>query len=134
MTDTRLNLIGGEWKAGPAATPDINPSNTNDVVGEYAQAGVADLNAAVAAAKAAFPAWSRTTGQERYEILKKASDEVLARKEELGKLLSREEGKTLPEGIGEATRAGQAGDPGADDCVVWIGVHGSSGTFEGGWT
>ncbi|HJT12848.1 MAG TPA: aldehyde dehydrogenase family protein, partial [Dongiaceae bacterium] len=58
-------------------------------------------------AKAAFPAWSRTTPQERYDILKKASDEVLARKEELGRILSREEGKILAEGIGEAARAGQ---------------------------
>ena len=54
-----------------------------------------------------FPAWSRSNPQERYEILKKASDEILARREELGRLLSREEGKTLAEGIGEAGRAGQ---------------------------
>jgi aldehyde dehydrogenase (NAD+) len=66
-----------------------------------------DVAKAVAAAKAAFPAWSRTTPQERYDILKKASDEVLARKEELGRILSREEGKILAEGIGEAARAGQ---------------------------
>ncbi len=87
--------------------PQHQPSNTNDVVGEYSQGTVEDLNNAVAAAKVAFPAWSRSTPQERYDILKKASDEILARKEELGRLLSREEGKTLPEGIGEATRAGQ---------------------------
>ena len=92
MTEMLKNLIGGEWKSGSNASKDINPSNTNDVVNDYAQGTVADLNAAVAAAKAAFPAWSRTTGQERYEILKKAADEVLARREELGKLLSREEG------------------------------------------
>ncbi|MBL8831518.1 MAG: aldehyde dehydrogenase family protein [Rhodospirillales bacterium] len=117
MTEMLKNLIGGEWKAGTNASKDINPSNTNDVVNDYAQGTVADLNAAVAAAKAAFPAWSRTTGQERYEILKKASDEVLARREELGKLLSREEGKTLPEGIGEATRAGQILAFFAGECV-----------------
>lgn len=101
------NLIAGEWVGAQNASRNINPSNTNDVVGEYAQATVEDANNAVAAAKAAFPAWSRTTPQERYEILKKASDEILARKEELGRLLSREEGKTLAEGIGEAGRAGQ---------------------------
>jgi len=101
------NLIAGEWAGAGNASRNINPSNTNDVVGEYSQGTVEDLNNAVAAAKAAFPAWSRSTPQERYEVLKKASDEILARKEELGKLLSREEGKTLAEGIGEATRAGQ---------------------------
>jgi alpha-ketoglutaric semialdehyde dehydrogenase len=107
MTEMFKNLIAGEWAGGANASRNVNPSNTNDVVGEYAQGSVEDLNNAVAAAEAAFPAWSHTTPQERYEILKKASDEILTRKDELGRLLSREEGKTLPEGIGEATRAGQ---------------------------
>ena len=61
---------------------------------------------AIAAAKAAFPAWSRSGIQQRHDILKKVGDEILARKDELGRLLSREEGKTLPEGIGETMRAG----------------------------
>jgi alpha-ketoglutaric semialdehyde dehydrogenase len=65
------------------------------------------VDAAVASARAAFPSWSRTVPAARGEILKKAAAEILARKEELGRLLSREEGKTLPEGIGEVTRAGQ---------------------------
>jgi len=107
MTDSFKNLIAGEWVEGTSQNTNLNPSNTGDVVGHYARASKAQAEAAIAAAKAAFPAWSRTTPQERYEILKKASDETLARKEELGRLLSREEGKTLPEGIGEATRAGQ---------------------------
>jgi aldehyde dehydrogenase (NAD+) len=107
MGDIFKNLIAGEWVEGTSINADVNPSNTKDVVGEYARASKAQAEDAIAAAKAAFPAWSRSTPQERYEILKKASDEILARKEELGRLLSREEGKTLPEGIGEATRAGQ---------------------------
>jgi acyl-CoA reductase-like NAD-dependent aldehyde dehydrogenase len=101
------NFIGGEQVAGTQAVRNINPSNTDDVVGEFASGSAVDVAKAVAAAKAAFPAWSRTTPQERYDILKKASDEVLARKEELGRILSREEGKILAEGIGEAARAGQ---------------------------
>lgn len=107
MTEHFKNLIAGEWIEGASVSKNINPSDTKDVVGEYARASKAQAEQAIAAAKAAFPAWSRTTPQERYEILKKASDEILARKDELGKLLSREEGKTLPEGIGETTRAGQ---------------------------
>jgi aldehyde dehydrogenase (NAD+) len=102
-----LNFIAGEWAKGANVTKNINPSNTNDVVGEYVQADVADTEAAVAAARAAFPAWSRTTPQERHDILKRAGDEIIARKDELGALLSREEGKTLPEGVGETVRAGQ---------------------------
>ncbi len=107
MTEHFKNLIAGEWVEGASVSINVNPSDTNDVVGHFARASKEQAEQAIAAAKAAFPAWSRTTPQERYEILKKASDEILARKDELGKLLSREEGKTLPEGIGEATRAGQ---------------------------
>lgn len=101
------NFIGGEWVAAANAAPNVNPSDLSDTVGEYARASRADAEAATAAAKAAFPAWSRTSPHLRYEALKRISDEILARKEELGRLLAREEGKTLADGIGEATRAGQ---------------------------
>ena len=104
------NFIAGEWVDGSSVTRDINPSNTNDLVGEYSQADAAQTNAAIEAAHAAFPAWSRTTPQERHDILLRVSTEILARREELGRLLSREEGKTLAEGIGEANRAGQIFD------------------------
>jgi acyl-CoA reductase-like NAD-dependent aldehyde dehydrogenase len=107
MTAILKNFIGGEWVDGAGITKNINPSNTNDVVGEYAKADRAQTEKAIAAAKAAFPAWSRSTPQERYEALNKVATEILARREELGKLLAREEGKTLPEGIGEVARAGQ---------------------------
>jgi len=107
MTDLHRNLVAGEWIEGEDATDDINPSNTDEVVGRYARGSKADAERAIAAAKAAFPAWSKSGVQQRYEILKKASDEILARKDELGRLLSCEEGKTLAEGIGETVRAGQ---------------------------
>lgn len=101
------NLIDGAWRDGVSASRNINPSNTDDVVGEYAQADRAQALEAVAAAKAAFPGWRAATPQARADALDKIGTEILARKEELGRLLSREEGKTLPEGIGEAARAGQ---------------------------
>ena len=101
------NFIAGNWTPAGTAAPNINPSNTKDVVGDYARASRAQAEDAIKAAKAASAAYARATPQERYEALKKISDEILARKDELGRLLSREEGKTLPEGIGEATRAGQ---------------------------
>ncbi len=103
------NLIDGEWVDGEAIG-NINPSNTDDVVGDYARATAADADLAIAAAVAAFPSWSRSTPLERHAVLRKASDEILARKEELGTLLSREEGKTLAEGIGETIRAAQVFD------------------------
>lgn len=101
------NLIDGAWVAGADATANINPSNTDDVIGEYARASSDDARAAIAAAKAAFPSWSRSGILERHAILKAAANEILARKDELGRLLSREEGKTLAEGIGETVRASQ---------------------------
>ncbi len=101
------NFIAGAWSKAANASKDINPSNTGDVVGEFPQASAADAETAIAAAKAAFPAWSRSTVQQRHDVLKKIGDEIIARKDELGRLLSREEGKTLAEGIGETVRAGQ---------------------------
>lgn len=101
------NYIAGEWVAASEAAPNLNPSNTNDVIGDFARASARETEAAIAAAYDAFPAWSRSSIQTRHDILKKIGDEIIARKDELGHLLSREEGKTLPEGIGEVTRAGQ---------------------------
>lgn len=90
------NLIAGEW-VGSDGVENINPSNTNsEVIGAHARASADDVKTAIAAAKAAFPAWSRSGILERHAILKKTSDEIMARKEELGRLLAREEGKTLP--------------------------------------
>jgi aldehyde dehydrogenase (NAD+) len=107
MNATLKNFVAGDWLEGAAVSRNINPSNTNDVIGEYARADTAQTAAAIAAAKAAFPAWSRSTPQARFDALNQISIEILARKDELGRLLAREEGKTLPEGIGEVARAGQ---------------------------
>ena len=101
------NLIAGDWVDSADANANINPSNTADVVGEYARADTANADAAIAAAAAALPAWASGSIQARADMLDAVGTEILARKAELGELLSREEGKTLPEGIGEAARAGQ---------------------------
>jgi aldehyde dehydrogenase (NAD+) len=105
-TSTFRNYIAGDWVAGVTAIANRNPSDVNDIIGEYAQADAAQARAAIAAAKDAFPTWSIGSIQERANILDRAGNEILARKDELGRLLSREEGKTLPEGVGEAMRAG----------------------------
>jgi alpha-ketoglutaric semialdehyde dehydrogenase len=117
----QANYIGGDWVASIDAAPSINPSDTRDVVGEFARASVADAERAIAAARAAFPAWSRSGIQQRHDILKKVGDEILARRDELGRLLSREEGKTLAEGIGETARAGQIFLFFAAECVRQAG-------------
>ena len=62
---------------------------------------------AVDAAKEALPSWALSSPQVRSDLLDRVGTTILARKEELGALLSREEGKTLAEGIGETVRAAQ---------------------------
>ncbi len=103
---SKQNYINGQWVDGPNATANVNPSNTSDVIGEYAQADRAQAESAIAAARAAFPKWALAGVQQRADILDQIGNEIIARKEELGTLLSREEGKTKAEGIGEAARAG----------------------------
>jgi len=100
------NYVNGQWVAGTAWSKNINPSDLSDVVGEYAQADQAQTQEAIAAARAAAPAWGAFNVQARADALEKIGAEIVARKDELGKLLSREEGKTLAEGVGEVVRAG----------------------------
>jgi aldehyde dehydrogenase (NAD+) len=105
--DAAANYIAGEWVASSQGAESINPSNTRDVVGTFTRGSADDVKRAIAAAKQAFPQWSRSGIQQRHDLLKKVGDEILARKDELGRLLAREEGKTLPEAVGEVARAGQ---------------------------
>ena len=67
------NLIGGEWVAGSKSQPNINPSDTRGVIGEYAQADVEQARHAIAAASHAFRAWSVTTPQQRFDVLEAAA-------------------------------------------------------------
>jgi len=106
MSTLHQNLIGGQWLPGAGVNVNRNPSDLSDVVGEFAQADAAQAQAAIAAAKAAFAKWGWSSIQERADILDRAGSAILARKDELGRLLAREEGKTLPEAIGESARAG----------------------------
>lgn len=100
------NLIGGEWRACSDAMPNINPSSTGDIVGHYARASKGDVQDALAAARSAAPGWASETPQRRCDILETAATEIIARKDALGDLLAREEGKTLAEAVGEVVRAG----------------------------
>ena len=101
------NFINGEWLEGKGVRENLNPSDLTDIVGEYAQADKAQTEAAIAAAKAAQPAWAAATPQVRADALEFIGTELLARKDEIGRLLSREEGKPLSNGIAETTRAAQ---------------------------
>lgn len=101
------NLVGGEWHETAQSLANVNPSDLSDVIGHAALGTRADIDAAIDAAHAAAPGWAGSTPQQRFDVLDFIGSEILARRQELGRLLSREEGKTLAEGIGEAARAGQ---------------------------
>lgn len=111
------NLIAGAWTEGADETQNINPSNLSDTVGVYTRADEAQTEQAIQAAQEAFKTWQFSTIQQRHDALEFIGNEIIARKEELGKLLSREEGKTLPEGMGEAVRAGQIFKFFAGECL-----------------
>jgi acyl-CoA reductase-like NAD-dependent aldehyde dehydrogenase len=101
------SVVNGTPVMGDETRPDINPSDLGDVVAEASIAGPDVAVDAVHSAASAFGAWSRTTPWQRAEVLDRAGSEVIARADELGDLLAREEGKTLPEARGEVVRAAQ---------------------------
>jgi len=105
MSDTLTHLINGETVSSGAPGESINPSDLDDVVARYPKAGAAEVNEAVEAARAAFPGWSEASPEVRSDVLDRAGSIIMSRAKELGTLLSREEGKTLPEGTGEVMRA-----------------------------
>ncbi|MFN3814605.1 aldehyde dehydrogenase family protein [Brevundimonas sp.] len=107
MSDT-LELshwINGEKVSTDRPSESLNPSDTRDLVARVPDGGDAEVNAAVDAARAAFGGWADASPEVRADVLDKASNILMERREEVGRLLSREEGKTLAEGIGETARA-----------------------------
>ncbi len=103
----KLNYLAGQWVEGVRAVANLNPSDTSDIEATYSFGDERTVETAVAAARAAAPAWAASTPQQRFDLLDRIGSEILARKAALGDLLAREEGKTLPEAIGEVARAGQ---------------------------
>ncbi len=107
MSNLNQNFIAGEWLAGTSEIANINPSDLADTIGHYAQADAAQLQRALDAAATAQQEWARAGLERRYNVLMAIGNELIARCEELGTLLAREEGKTQPEGKGEVYRSGQ---------------------------
>jgi aldehyde dehydrogenase (NAD+) len=107
MPSEYLNFIGGQWirSRNSQTFANINPANTDDVVGTF-QASASDVvDAAFDAAAAALPAWEALPAPRRGEYLFKAAEIMDAKAASLGEEMTREEGKTLPEAIGEVKRA-----------------------------
>lgn len=107
MSDTKRNYIAGEWVAGQSEIENRNPSDLSDLVGLFAQATASQLDDALDAAARAQAEWAAYGLERKQAVLMAIGTEMMARAEELGTLLSREEGKPLAEGKGEVYRAGQ---------------------------
>ncbi|WP_102386662.1 aldehyde dehydrogenase family protein [Vibrio cyclitrophicus] len=99
--------IGGEWQAGVSTVANINPSDISESIGNFAQASAEQVQQAISAAKHAQPEWEKTPIERKQAVLQAIGNELIARCDELGTLLSREEGKPFAEGRGEIYRAGQ---------------------------
>jgi len=101
------NFIAGEWVEGPGVIDNYNPSDLSEHLGQFTQADAQTTQRAIAAARAAQPQWAATGLEARYNTLLAVGTELMSRAEELGRILSSEEGKPLAEGKGEIYRAGQ---------------------------
>src|SRR5215468_10935702 len=106
MTPLR-SFIGGSFRDGGHLSHDVNPAHPAEAVADVLQADQALASEAVDAASAAFPSWRATPPPARGDILRKAADLLEARAADVGRDLTREEGKTLAEGVGETRRAVQ---------------------------
>lgn len=107
MTLETRNFIAGDWQDGATVLDNRNPSDLSDLIGAFAQADAAQLHAALSAARHAQAEWGATGPQKRHDVLMAIGTEMMARAEEIGTLIAREEGKPLAEGKGEVFRAGQ---------------------------
>ncbi len=101
------HYIGGEWVGDSDVTTNTSPANRDDVIGTYARGDAARVDQAVSAALAAQPGWAAASPQLRHDVLERAGALIVERKDELGRLLAREEGKTFTEAVGETVRASQ---------------------------
>ena len=126
MTQTQQNLIAGEWVSGEGEVENRNPSDLSDVVGVFAQASAEQLNATLEQAARAQVEWAGFGMERKQAVLMAIGNELIARSEELGRLLSREEGKPLAEGKGEVYRAGQFFTYYAAECLRQIGENADS--------
>lgn len=119
-------FIGGRWRpAEGGRTLAVTDPATGEVIKEIADASVADGTAAMDAACAAFPSWSRTPARERAEILRRAFDLLQERAEELALLMTLEMGKPLAESRAEISYGGEFLRWFSEEAVR---VHGRYGT------
>jgi aldehyde dehydrogenase (NAD+) len=107
MPGITKNYIEGKWiDASSGETFEArNPADTDELLGAVVKSGNADVDRAVAAAQAAYRSWRLFPAPKRGEILFRAGELLLKRKQQLGELETREMGKVLPETLGDVQEA-----------------------------
>jgi acyl-CoA reductase-like NAD-dependent aldehyde dehydrogenase len=117
---TLENFVGGAWvpSSGDRVLDDVNPADPADVLARVPLSPAADVIAAIDAAEAAHPAWRAMSPVRRGQILASASRVIESRQEEIARLITREQGKTLAESRGEVARVMQF--------MAWIGQQGTA--------
>jgi len=126
------NLIGGAWRGAADTAENRCPADTDIVIGTAPVSGASEAEEAVAAAKAAFPSWAATPAPARGALLFKLADLVEAETDRLARALSLEEGKVLPEAVGEIGKTVRYLRFSAGDCRRMTGMTAEAevpGTF-----
>ncbi len=101
------NFIGGQWleSSSKRVFKSLNPADSSEVIGEFQDSDADDVNRAVQAARAAYPGWRLTPAPKRGEILYRAAQILVSRKEELSGQMTREMGKVIEEARGDVQEA-----------------------------
>ena len=102
-----LNLINGVWKKSASGRffADVNPADTNELIGHFPESGSRDINEAVEQARQAFDAWRLVPPPKRADLILRSGLLLEERKEELAKIMTREMGKVLKEARGDVQEA-----------------------------
>jgi aldehyde dehydrogenase (NAD+) len=107
MPEVYKNYINGQWVDSQSGQTfeDINPANTEEVLGLFPRSTEKDVASAVEAARASFDSWRKVPAPKRAEIMFRAAEKLVQRKEELAQLMTREMGKVLKEARGDVQEA-----------------------------
>ncbi len=129
MVETFKNFIGGQWVDAISGQTfqNINPSDTSEILGVYPRSGKADVDNAVKAAQSAFKQWKNIPPVERAKIIYKAGELLTERKEELAKVISKENGKTVAGAMGDVQSGIDMAFYVAGEARRWFGQTAHSG-------
>ena len=117
----KSNYIAGQWVEGTSSIKNINPSDTSEIIDNYTACTDKQFEQSIRSAAIAQKEWETVGIEKKSQILINIGDELIQKSQQIGELLSREEGKPLKEGIGEVSRAGQQFQYYGSECLRLYG-------------